>query len=111
MNLRPYEVFNDLKTKYTAVKVEIASTDIQIHASTFKTPEEYIKFLFKRKNIDVKRYRHDYDSLNTPTPKLGLIFLASEDSPELNPTIEVWGLMGYNLTDIERIQSDVRKGH
>ncbi len=47
--------------------------------------------------VGITRFRHDYDS-----DKLGLVFLAGDS--DINRGYEVWALMGYNATAIERME-------
>lgn len=106
MNLKPYEVFKELKATHKTEMLEITPNDINFHVGTFKTPMEYADFLFKKAGVKVDRFRHDYDSMNTPNPKLGLVFMASDKSTDIMPIVEVWAIIGHNATYIERIQSE-----
>ena len=106
VDLRAFNAFKELKNKYTPKCIEITPHDVEIGAGLFRTPKEYVIQQFKKQhNILVDRYAHDYDSLSTATPKIGVVFLAKSQDTSL-PTTEAWVLIGHNATLIERIQGE-----
>ena len=97
IDLAMYKLFKELKQKYTPVVIKISQYDI---ASMPKdnNPRGYVQYverLFKDKGLEVTRFSHNYK-----TNELGLVFLASDSV--IVPGYEVWGLVGYNLKEVEK---------
>ena len=100
MNLEPYKVFKDLKTKYPVRTIRVFKQDIlkMSNQLNFPDPLEYVKAEFKSTGIEVYRVIHDYKSLNSQHPKLGLVFLAGDSVVE--DYFEVHALLGHNAKEV-----------
>lgn len=48
----------------------------------------------KQHDLVITRWGHDYDSLDTSEPKLGLVYLRGDS--EIVPHMEIWALVGLN---------------
>lgn len=98
MDLTMYKKFKELKRKYTPVVIKISNYDIA-SAPKDKDPMGYVKYIerqFKEKGLEITRFSHNYT-----TNEIGLIFLASDSV--VVPGYEVWGLIGYNLKEVEKV--------
>jgi hypothetical protein len=92
----PYRIFNKVRHNYSEAKLVLRDRDFTvagIHLS-FKSHRDYIAYRFKEIGIEVTRWNHDYESLNTPHPKLGLVYLANDSV--LDPGLEVIALVDHN---------------
>jgi len=99
----PYKIFKHLKTTHPSAMVLVTDDDLtSIRAQVHKNHRKYIESLFKDKGIEILRWQHDYDSLNTITPRLGVVHLANDS--EIVPGIEVWVLLGHNARYIEEVK-------
>ncbi len=92
----PYKVFTKLKEKYPVVTVRLTDQDVStpLLRTIYKTHREYVLNLFEKQGVDVYRFSHNYKSLTTKNPELGLVFLMG-DSVVL-PTYEIHALIGHN---------------
>lgn len=92
----PYETFKKLKDKYPAKMVLITDFDVQSPGVqlAYANHREFVAAKLKQAGIEVYRYAHNYDSLNTNHPELGLVYLANDSV--INPGLEVWALIGHN---------------
>lgn len=92
----PYKVFNKIRNNYSEAKLVLRDRDLAIQGLrlSFRTHRDYIAFRFKQIGIEVTRWNHDYASLSTPHPKLGLVYLANDSV--LDPGLEVIALVDHN---------------
>jgi len=97
---KPYEIFKRLKDKYTVKTVLITDKEMStpLLRTAFKDHREFIVHLFRLQGIEIYRFQHDYDSLDTRDPKLGVVFLANDSS--IVPGIEAHVLVGHNSRSI-----------
>lgn len=95
---KPYRLFKKLKEKYPTATVRITPKEFEMQGLhlAFKNHRDYILHKFKQQGVDVYRFSHNYKSLDTSHPELGLVFLAGDS--ELMETMEVWALIGHNAT-------------
>ena len=101
MDLKPYKVFKELKTKYPTRMVRITQKEIGLapRAQAGQFVREYIAARFKKEHgVEVIRWTHEYSSLDSLNPKLGLVYLASDS--HLDQAMEVWGLLGHSVREI-----------
>lgn len=93
---KPYTLFKSLKQKYPVKTVLIKDSDIggQGLSLAFKNHREYITHLFKKEGVEVIRWAHDYKSLDSSDPKLGLVYLVNDSV--IVPGMEVHALIGHN---------------
>jgi hypothetical protein len=100
LDKKPYQIFNKLKDKYTVVTVLVTDKDFStpLLRTAFKNHREFLINEFKHKGIEIYRWSHDYDSLDGPNPKLGLVYLANDSV--IVPGIEVHALVGHNAKGI-----------
>lgn len=92
----PYKTFNKLKTKYTAKMILITDRDTTmpgVHLA-YKDHRDFVTQMFARQGIEVVRFAHNYQSLDTNTPELGVVFLGNDS--QINPGLEAWVLIGHN---------------
>jgi hypothetical protein len=108
IDAKPYNIFKKLKEKYSTVTVHITPREFEMQGLhlAFKDHRDYILHKFKQKGVDVYRFSHNYKSLDTSHPELGLVFLAGDS--ELMETMEVWALIGHNARWREDEGSDKR---
>jgi hypothetical protein len=92
----PYKTYNKLKSKYVVKTVLIRDDDIGAKSLMllFKDHREYVAHLFKNLGVEVYRWSHNYTSLDTSSPELGLVYLANDSV--VVPGIEVHALIGHN---------------
>lgn len=91
----PYKTWKKLKEKYPVKTILITDNDITgIGAQVFRSHRKYIEDRFYQEGVIIDRFQHDYDSLSTSDPKLGLVFLANDSV--IVPGIEVHALLGHN---------------
>lgn len=96
IDIHPYKVFQKLKTKYEAKMILITEESLSmqgIHLA-FKDHREYVKYQFAKQGIEIHRFGHNYASLHTVTPELGVVYLANDSVIE--PGLEAWVLIGHN---------------
>lgn len=101
----PYKTFLKLKEKYPAANILVTDSDVTQPGLglMYKDHREYITRLFQKKGIEVSRFAHNYGSLSTKNPELGLVFLANDSV--VIPGIEVWCLIGHNARYVNEIGS------
>lgn len=99
LDILPYKIFKQLKLTRPSAMVLV--TDEDLHSLTAQMAGNHRKYLelrFKEKGIEIHRWAHEYDTLPTVEPKLGLVYLANDS--DINPGIEVWCLIGHNANYI-----------
>lgn len=96
VDTKPYQIFKKLKTKFPAKMVLITEDDMSMVGvrAAFKDHREYVKHQFAKQGVEIIRFAHNYNSLESATPELGVVFLANDSV--VNPGIEVWALIGHN---------------
>lgn len=101
----PWQVFKKLRDTHSVKTILITPEDINTPGvlQAYKTPEEYVVSLFRFNGFEVYRYKHDYDSLEGPHPKLGLVFMANDSV--IVPGLEVHGLIGHNIRPLPEGES------
>ena len=60
----------------------------------FKNHREYVEYFFAKIGVKVTRHAHNYRSLDTAHPQLGLVYLAGDSV--IVQAMEVHALMGHN---------------
>ncbi len=92
----PYKTFQKLKEKYPSKMILVSDRDLTagLVTITFKDHREYIMHRFKQEGVIVTRFAHEYSSLDTSDPKMGLVFMVNDSV--INPGLEVWALIGHN---------------
>lgn len=96
----PYKTFLDLKKKFPVKTIVVGEGDLTrpgVHQA-FKNHVEYVEHQFKQIGVKIYRLRHDYDSLSTSDPRLGLVYMVNDST--IVPGIEVHALIGHNATYI-----------
>lgn len=96
MDVKPYNIFKDLKKKYVVKTVVIREEDLGGTGLllAFKNHREYIEHLFKQVGVEVYRWNHNYKTLDTTHPELGLVYLVNDSV--IVPGVEVHALVGHN---------------
>ena len=96
LDTRPYQVFNKLKSTFVPKMVLITDQDMSMVGirSAFKDHREYVKHQFAKIGVEIVRFSHNYNSLESRTPELGIVFLANDSV--VNPGVEAWALVGHN---------------
>ena len=92
----PYRTFNKLKRTHVVKTLVLGEKEMAFQGLhlAFKDHREYIKHKFRAMGVDVYRFSHNYTSLDTGHPELGLLFLANDSV--INPALEVHALIGHN---------------
>ena len=96
VDTQPYKTFQKLKAKYSTKMILITENSLSmqgIHLA-FKDHREFIAHQFAKEGVEIIRFSHNYNSLESATPELGLVYLANDSVVE--PGIEVWALIGHN---------------
>lgn len=99
----PYETFKKLKKEYVAHMLLVTAADLDRVGvrQAYSGPEEYVREHFKKlHNIEILRYRHNYKSLTTEHPQLGVVWMANDSV--IVPGMEGWVLIGHNARYIEK---------
>lgn len=101
IDLLPYKKFKELKQKYTVKTVLIKNDDIggRSLALLYKDHRQYVASLFKDIGVEVLRWSHDYDSLTTSEPRLGVVYLANDSV--IVPGIEAHVLINHNARYVQ----------
>lgn len=95
LDMLPYQIWKQLKTKYPVKTILVTDDDLtSITAQMYRSHRKYLERRFFEEGVIIKRWAHDYDSLSTVTPKLGLVYLANDSV--IVPGIEVHALIGHN---------------
>lgn len=100
----PYKTFKKLRTKYPAVMISYTARELTqpwVRAA-YKSYLDYIKGKFKEKGVEILRVTHDYKSLDTAHPQLGVVVLAGDSV--LEDRTEVWALIGHNARYIDQVE-------
>lgn len=92
----PYRTFLKLKLKFPVKTIVIRDRDFAIAGThlMFSGHREYVEHKFRQEGIKVTRHAHDYKSLDTRTPLMGLVYMANDSV--VDPAIEVHCLIGHN---------------
>lgn len=95
-DLRAYKAWNKLKHKFPAKMIRLTTEELSaIPGMSGQLMRQEVSNRFKLEhNIEVFRWTHDYGSLNTTHPKLGLIYLTGDSV--ITETMEIWALVGHN---------------
>jgi hypothetical protein len=96
IDLLPYRLFKKLKTTHTVKTVVLTDADMSVQGLhlAFRNHREYIEHKFKQLGVEVYRHVHDYNSLETSHPKLGLVYMVNDSV--IAPGLEVHALMDHN---------------
>lgn len=100
----PYKTFLKLKEKFTVKTLRFTQKELTlsgIHLA-YKTHRDFITAMFQKEGVEVYRYAHNYKSLDTSYPELGLVYLASDSV--LDEAMEVHALIGHNARYISESQ-------
>lgn len=92
----PYRTFKKLKAKYPVKTIVLREKDFTmagVHL-LFTNHRDYVEHRFLQEGVRVTRHAHDYRSLDTREPRLGLVYLANDSI--VDPAIEVHCLIGHN---------------
>ena len=107
----PYKAFKYMRdTKgYPAKMILITDADMSMPGlrRAFKDHQDYVKHLFAKEGIEVYRMSHNYKSIESGHPELGLVYLANDSV--INPGMEVWCLIGHNARYMEK-KAEARDG-
>ncbi len=92
----PYKTFHKLKTKFSEKIVVLRPRDFTMQGLhlAFKDHRAYVLHLFAKEGVEITRFEHDYKSLETSHPQLGLVFMANDSV--IDPGLEVHALIGHN---------------
>src|SRR5574337_105997 len=92
----PYKTFLKLKSKYTPKMILLTDKMMSIPGVhlAYKDHRHYVTEMFSREGIEVVRFGHNYKSLDTKTPELGVVFMANDS--QIIPGLEAWVLIGHN---------------
>ena len=74
--------------------VLITDEEIFKYNHLYKDHRDFVKRLFKDKGIEITRWHHNYDSLATANPELGLVYMVNDSV--IVPGMEVHALIGHN---------------
>lgn len=104
----PYNTFRKLKERYPTVMVLINDQTYRTPGlyQAFKTHRDLLAHLFKQKGVEILRFKHNYASLSTRNPELGVVFVANDSV--VNPGLEAWVLIGHNARYINDNQGPVK---
>ena len=107
IDTKPYKIFKDLKNKYSVKSVLIKDDDMGGKGLmlAFKDHRDYIAYLFKQEGVEVYRWAHNYASLDTSHPELGIVYLANDSV--IVPGIEAHALIGHNARYIDAARDKV----
>lgn len=96
-----YHVYRKLKDKYPVVVVQITQDELSFTGThlAYKDHRDFLRHKFKQQGVEVYRWQHDYESLFTSNPLLGLVYLAGDSV--LQETLEVHALIGHNARYVE----------
>jgi len=96
IDTKPYNLFKKLKEKYPAKMILITDQDLSMQGLhlAYKNHREYIANRFKQEGIEITRFSHNYNSLDTSHPQLGLVYLMNDSV--IQPGVEVWALVEHN---------------
>ena len=99
LDILPYKIFKQLKLTRPSAMVLVTDEDLHsVEAQILGSHRAYLERRFAKIGIEIHRWAHEYDSLTTIEPKLGLVYLANDS--DINPGIEVWCLIGHNANYI-----------
>jgi hypothetical protein len=92
----PYQTFQKLKQKFPVKTILVSEYDLtqQGLGMYFKDHREYVRHLFAKEGVEILRFGHNYKSLDTSHPELGLVFLANDSV--IVPGLEIHALIGHN---------------
>jgi hypothetical protein len=112
MNLDPYKIFKKLKEKYPTAVVRVPMDNMYWENLKYWKNgghRQMVKDMFKKEHgLEITRYQHDYDSLTTEHPKLGLVHLKADT--DIVEIIEVWALVGHNCTHSMEVSDATQEG-
>jgi len=97
----PYKTFKKLKEKYPVKTIRLRGDEITgqgLHLA-YKNHREFIEAMFRKEGVEVFRFSHNYKSLDTANPELGLVFLASDSV--VDEAVEVHALITHNARYLE----------
>ena len=99
----PHKIFTKLKLKYPVKTIVIRQGDTVLQGVhlAFKDHRAYIAHKFSQMGVEVQRFAHDYNSLDTKEPKMGLVYLANDSV--IDPGLEVHCLIGHNSKYMDKI--------
>ena len=89
-------------TEYGSRKSLSLAAHNEYHTNAYKSYLDYIKGKFKEKGVEILRVTHDYKSLDTAHPQLGVVVLAGDSVVE--DRTEVWVLIGHNARYIDQVE-------
>jgi hypothetical protein len=101
----PWKTFKKLKEKYSVKTILLTGNEITgqgLHLA-YKDHREFITAMFKREGVEVYRFNHNYKSLDTSHPELGLVFMANDSA--IVPGVEVHALIGHNARYISEVKN------
>lgn len=98
----PWKLFQKMKSVYPVKTILITPDMVNMPGvmGAYPGPAHYVAALFEREGYEVYRYRHNYDSLETQSPELGLVWMANDSV--IVPGMEVHGLIGHNIRSVHR---------
>lgn len=103
LDILPYKIFKQLKLSRPSAMVLVSDEDLHsVEAQILGSHRAYLERRFAKIGIEILRWAHEYDTLNTIEPKLGLVYLANDS--DIVPGIEVWCLIGHNARYLPEAQ-------
>lgn len=97
----PFKAFQRLRKQFPVVTVRVTERDLTLMSNQliFPTHRHFVEHLFKKEGLKITRFSHNYKSLDTARPQLGLVFLAGDSI--VQQTLEIHGLVGHNIESID----------
>ena len=107
MDALPYRTFQKLKLTYPVKTIVIRQGDTVLQGVhlAFKDHRAYVAHKFSLLGVEVQRFAHDYESLDTKDPKMGLVYLANDSV--IDPGLEVHCLIGHNSKYMDKAAESI----
>jgi hypothetical protein len=102
MDLRPYKHYKELAKKHDPKVVRFTVEEISNAPGGMQAQymrELIAKRFLEERSLVVTRWTHNYKSIGTPHPELGLVYLRGDST--ITDYMEVWGLLGHNLRGVD----------
>jgi hypothetical protein len=96
MDLRAVNTFHKLKKVYPVKTLVVRDADFtrQGNHLVYKDHRAFVVAKFQEMGVIVDRFGHNYDSLGTGMPQLGLVFMMNDSV--IDPGVDVHALIGHN---------------
>lgn len=95
-DMRAYKVFKKLKQQFPHKFVTVTERDLALQGLhlAYKNHREYIEAKLRQEGIVITRWTHDYASLDTDHPQLGVVFMGTDSV--IDEGLEAHVLIGHN---------------